>query len=322
MKYAVILSNVGSCADRYMSGGYSDPYSLDQLFERLASIDNVSGVELVGTWHVQKGNAGYLKGKLDEYRLEPVAIIPDHFGTRIWGKGAFTSPDESVHKAAIQETMSMVQAAKEIGCPLISIWNGQDGYDYPLQANYLEAARRLTEGLAECASNAPDIRFSLEYKPKEPRNHSFIPNIWSAIVYAKDTGCSNIGITIDVGHAFEAYENVSDSIAAAASRKLLFHMHINDNYRLWDDDLVTGSIHTIEYLEMFYWLDKVGYDGYISIDQYPYREDSRNAADESIKWLIALEKAAKRIDMEKMDQILDRNDALASTAYIRELIFG
>ena len=46
-------------------------------------------------------------------------------------------------------------------------------------------------------------------------------------------------------------------------------MHFNDNYRLWDDDMIVGSVHTIEYLELLYWLDRVGYDGYLSMDQYP-----------------------------------------------------
>ena len=52
-------------------------------------------------------------------------------------------------------------------------------------------------------------------------------------------------------------------------------MHFNDNYRLWDDDMIVGSVHTIEYLELLYWLDRIGYDGYLSMDQYPYREEPR-----------------------------------------------
>jgi hypothetical protein len=28
--------------------------------------------------------------------------------------------------------------AKQIGCPLISIWPGQDGFDYPFSMDYLQ----------------------------------------------------------------------------------------------------------------------------------------------------------------------------------------
>ena len=322
MKYAVILGNVGSCSDRYMTGGYSEPFTVEQLFERLSTIDNVHAVEFVGGWQLTLDNRQMVKEQLEKYKLTPVSIIPDHFGRPIWGLGAFTHPDPDVRQAAVKETMDMVEAARFIGCDTISIWNGQDGYDYPLQANYADASKWLVEGLRECALAAPDIRFSLEYKPKEPRNHSFISNVWSAITYARECALPNVGVTIDVGHSLEAYENVAEAICAAASRGLLFHMHINDNSRLWDDDMITGSIHTIEYLEIFYWLRKMGYDGYVSVDQYPYRENSRDAVNESIQWMTALEKAADRLDPAKMDAILAKNDAVASTRYVREILFG
>lgn len=131
--------------------------------------------------------------QLEKYKLTPVSIIPDHFGRPIWGLGAFTHPDPDVRQAAVKETMDMVEAARFIGCDTISIWNGQDGYDYPLQANYADASKWLVEGLRECALAAPDIRFSLEYKPKEPRNHSFISNVWSAITYARECSAAQRG---------------------------------------------------------------------------------------------------------------------------------
>ena len=57
-----------------------------------------------------------------------------------------------------------------------------------------------------------------------------------------------MGVTIDVGHSLEAYENVSEAACAAMSRGRLFHFHMNDNWRLWDDDMIAGSVHTIEFI--------------------------------------------------------------------------
>lgn len=57
MKYAVILGNVGSCSDRYMTGGYSEPFTVEQLFERLSTIDNVHAVEFVGGWQADAGQS-------------------------------------------------------------------------------------------------------------------------------------------------------------------------------------------------------------------------------------------------------------------------
>lgn len=322
MKFSLILSNLGACSDRYMGGGYRDSFTLSQLFERLEQMEDVDGVELVGGWHVTEENMETLLKETQRLNIPVCSIIPDHFGTRVWGKGAFTAPSAEVRQKAVEETDFMAKCARELGCNIVSIWNGQDGYDYPLQADYMAAHKWLEDGIKETAEKNPDIKISLEYKPKEPRNHCFIPNVWSALNISESIGLSNVGVTVDVGHSFEAYENVSEAICAAVEKNRLMHMHINDNYRLWDDDMITGSIHTIEYIEMFYWLKRCGYDGFISIDQYPYREDSLAAAKESIKWMRALEKAADRIDMTKMKEILLRHDAVASTSYVRELIFG
>ena len=42
-KYSVFLGNVGTCFDRYCDE-YAKPFTNEQLFERLASIDLLAGV--------------------------------------------------------------------------------------------------------------------------------------------------------------------------------------------------------------------------------------------------------------------------------------
>ena len=84
-----------------------------------------------------------------------------------------------------------------------------------------------------------------------------------------------------------------------------------------------GREHRRRYFSsLFYYLRKYDYKNFISTDQYPYREDSRDAVEQTVKWMQAFEKAAQRIDMDRMQKILDANDAVASTAYMRELLFG
>ena len=75
----------------------------------------------------------------------------------------------------------------------------------------------------------------------------------------------------------------------------LFHLHLNDNCRVWDDDMMVGSVHLQEYLELLYWVKKVGYTGWYSLDVFPYREDGIKSADESIEWLKTMIKAVGRI---------------------------
>lgn len=322
MKFSIILGNLNACSDRYMQGGYNTSCDLAEMFKRYSELEGVDGVELVGDWQVCDDNLETVQRYVKDLRISVVGIIPNHFGSAIWGKGAFTSPELAVRKKAVEETVKTANWARALDCPTVGIWNGQDGYDYPFQVNYMDTSRWLVDGVREAASQVPDINISLEYKPKEPRNHCFIPNVWSAVYISEKTGLDNVGVTIDVGHSFEAYENVSEAFCIASSAGKLMHIHINDNYRLWDDDMMTGSVHTIEFIELFYWLRKVGYNGYVSIDQYPYREDSKGAAQESLRWLHTFSKAASLIDEGTMEKILSGHDAVASTRYLRELLFS
>ena len=54
----------------------------------------------------------------------------------------------------------------------------------------------------------------------------------------------------------------------------------------------------------------------------PYRENSRDAVAQTVKWMQTFERIASNIDMTEMQAILDQNDAVASNEYLRRLMFG
>jgi len=133
----------------------------------------------------------------------------------------------------------------------------------------------------------------------------------------------NCGVTIDYGHGAVAYENLAESVAILKKYgDKLFHVHMNDNYGFWDDDMITGAIHTIPYIEFFYWLKRTGYAGYISTDQYPYREDGRDACNESIRWFEVFEDLVNKIDEQRICSIYKTGNACEISAYMRELMFN
>lgn len=322
-RYSVILSNVGSCCDRYLNSGYSNPFTIEELFDRVSSIDQVQGVELVGNWHIKSDNVGQIKDNLNRTGLKLVSIIPDHFGQQKWGKGAFTSKNPSIREEAVKHTKEIMDIAAELGCGLVSIWPGQDGYDYFFQADYIEERGWFEEGVKECCKYRKDIKVSIEYKPKEPRNRSYPSNVANTLLMIKEIDEENCGITIDYGHALVAYENVAESVAMSKKYgNKLFHIHMNDSYGFWDDDMIVGSIHTIPYLEYLYWLKKTDYKGWISIDQYPYREDGRNAVNESIQWMITLNDIMNRMNDEEVQRVIKAGDATESSRMLRKYMFG
>ncbi len=321
-KSSVILGNVGSCSDRYCSA-YGEPFTTEQLFERVRSIEGVSGVELVGTWHIRPDNAAEVKQLLKQSGLTPVSIIPDHFSEKYWKMGAFTNKDAGVRREAVALTKSMIDIAADIGCDLISLWPGQDGYDYPFQGDFIKERTWFEEGVAACCEYNREMRIAIEYKPKEPRNRSYPSNVFSTLLMIREIGMDNCGVTIDFGHALVAYENVAESVAVLKKYgDKLFHVHMNDCYGYWDDDMIAGSVHTIPYLEFYYWLKKTGYSGWISTDQYPYREDGRDAVNESIRWMDTYKKLVNKMDDDRIERILAGGNAVEASSYMRELMFG
>ena len=319
-KYSIILGNLGKTCDRFCSGGYKDSPDTMTMLKSAASIEDVSGVELVGTWDIRPDNVAEMSAALKDLGLQCVSIIPDHFSQAVWGKGAFISRDAAVRRKAVEATLETCEIATALGCDLINIWNGQDGYDYPLQADYQQERDWLTEGITECVQKFPKIRFALEYKMKEPRTRSYLARMADTLLVCNEIGGDNVGVTIDVGHSLLAYEDVAEAaVLAKRTGDKLLHMHFNDNFRAWDDDMIVGSVHTVEYIELLYWLDRIGYDGWYSMDQYPYREDARAALSESVAWLKAIQ---QQVDAHRgrIDAVLQEGDATKTSALLREMI--
>ncbi len=319
-KYAVILGNLGNTCDRFLSSGYKSNLSKDELWRQVGEMPEVSGIELVGTWDIDSNNVKDVKQKLGQYNLKCVSIIPDTFSQKVWGRGSYSAPDAEVRRKSVEYTKEMIDIAVEIGCDLLNLWPGQDGYDYPLAADYREERGWLLENLTTCAKYAKGkgVRLALEYKVKEPRTHSYLARGADTLLVAREIGESNVGVTIDTGHAFVAYENVGETIVMLSMfGDRLFHMHFNDNHSSWDDDMIVGSIRLVEYLEMLYWLRATGYKGWYSMDQYPYREDAYGAIHGSILFLRKIDAILDRVGMEAVRSLLAKRDPVATSEFIR-----
>ncbi len=318
-RYSVILGNLGNTRDRFMGGGYKTAKKTHEMIAEAASIKGLTGLELVGTWDVTRENYKEVGKLLKDHGLECASIIPDIFARQIWGKGALVSRNASIRKACLDEIRMNCDIAQSLGCGLINIWPGQDGYDYPLQDDYLTARGWIKEALAAVAGEYRTLKFALEYKLKEPRTHSYLARVSDTLLMVRDVGRDNVGVCIDTGHALMAYENLGESIVLCGDR--LFHMHFNDNFRAWDDDMILGSVHTIEQIEMLYWLDRMNYAGWYSMDQYPYREDGRGAVEESLRWLQGFQKIVNK-HRKAMDEILREGNAVETSAFLRSILLA
>ena len=117
MKLAVILGNLGNTCDRFLSSGYKDQPTKEEMLNRAAAIEGVQGVELVGSWDITADTVDQVGSLLARHALKCVSIIPDHFAQKRWGRGAFSSKDPSIRAQAVEETAKMAEAAMKLGGP-------------------------------------------------------------------------------------------------------------------------------------------------------------------------------------------------------------
>ncbi len=325
-RYSVILGNLGNTKDRFC-GGYKDNPDTMTMLRHAAAIPDVSGIELVGTWDVTPDNAGEMKKILADLGKQCASIIPDVFTQAKYGTGAYSNRDDAVRREAIDYTRAMCDTAQELGCGLLCIWPGQDGFDYLMCTDYQDARNRFRDAIAEVAEAYPGLRFALEYKPKEPRCFSLCARMADTLLVCQETGCDNVGVCIDTGHSYVAGESVGEAIVLASrlgggyddTAGRLFHMHFNDNHGLWDDDMIVGTVHSTTYLETLYWLDRCGYGGWISMDQYPYREDAADAIGESIQWLRGYSALLDQ-HRARWDDVMKTGDAVAASRLLRQAL--
>jgi sugar phosphate isomerase/epimerase len=320
-KYGLILGNLGNTRDRFCSA-YKKSLSSLEMLKEAARVPHVTGIELVGTWDIRRDNLREMHEALRDHDLKCISVIPDLFANPVFSRGSYCSNSSEIRRKAIDYTKEICDMAMELNCPLINVWPGQDGYDYLLCADYELEINWISEALFELASSYSGLSFSLEYKCKEPRTHSYLARMADTLLMATQTGLPNVGITIDTGHAFIGGEVIGEAIVLAKrAGNRLFHLHFNDNYTTTDDDMIVGSVHTVAYIETLYWLDRCGYDGWLSMDQYPYREDAAGAIGESILWLTTLSSVQDRYRT-TIDNLVKQQDAVATSKFLRSFLLA
>ena len=183
--------------------------------------------------------------------------------------GAFTHPDATIRRAAIDETTRGLDVLAEMGGRLMPLWMGQDGFDYSFQMDYAAAWDHTLDAMAEVADHNPAIDIALEYKPNEPRAFALMPDAATTLLALNELGRVNTGVTLDFAHVLYADEMPAFAAAMVARHSRILGVHLNDGYGKWDNGLMVGAVHPIQTIELLVELKRAGYDGAIYFDTFP-----------------------------------------------------
>jgi xylose isomerase len=310
----------GQFVDRYATDAYGPPVGVLEAIDRAGQVGDLVALDINYPFDSGVG-IDQVRAALERNKLRCHAITPASY-TRKFQKGALTNPDPKLRREAIDLYKNAIPVARDLGAKYVKFWPGQDGYDYPFQADYEALWRHSVEGVREVAASAPDMQFGIECKFKEPRTHMFFSNVATTLLAIQAMGVDNVGIVFDSGHSFLAKETPAEAVQLAARHGRLTSVEVNDNWRDWDDDMAVGSVHLIETLEFLLALRKIGWDQVILLDQFPFREDPVAAARESIRTVRQLNALLDRIDLKALEAAQAGQDALAAQRLILDLFIG
>ncbi len=314
------LWNFASYVDRYATDGYGEPRStIDQI--RLAGqVGELTYVDL--NYPFTPGvSLDDVKSALAEEKLKAIGVTPDIY-LRQHIKGAFTNPDPAARATAMELLNGAADAVRALGARYVKVWPGQDGFDYPFQVDYDQLWRLAVDGMRDLAQANPDLKFVIEYKPREPRTHMFWCSAPKTILGIEEMGVDNVGVLLDFGHALFGDESPAEAAQMLINHGLLWGMDVNDNYRGWDDDMMVGTMHWTETLEFFHVLRKNHWEGVWQLDQFPFREESVENARLSIRFLKAVHRALDLLDEDGLARAQEAQDALAATRIVQNALFA
>jgi xylose isomerase len=286
-----------------------------QAIAAVAAVGELDAIDLAFPFTGEGVTLDAVRDALAQQRIRASAIHSVLYFSE-FALGSFTNPDEALRERAREIVRGTVEAARALNVDYIKIWPGRDGYDYPFQVDHGRVWDDAVRWLAETADSAPDVRFAIEYKAKDPRTHVLFGNAARLLLAMEELKRPNLGIVVDFGHSLFAHETPADVIHLAHRHGRLFGVEFNDNFRASDDDFTAGAVHLMETIEFVHALRQVGFDGVWELDQIGTREDPAVAARDSVRTLRAIEALLDRMPADVLADAQRRHDALAAQRVI------
>lgn len=314
--FSVILGFLGRLNDRFSS--YGENRDLAGKFEVASQIEGLRGLELV--YPFDFADVQQTASLLKQYDLRVSTVNVNIKAEAKFHQGALTSKDAGIRREAVQYMQRGMDVAADLGCNMITMCPLSDGFDYPFEIDYRQAWKWFLDGVGEAAAYNSGVRVSLEYKQSEPRHKVILPNSGTALAACLQVGLPNLGVTMDMGHALYAGESSAQAVCLLAQAGRLFLVHVNDNYRNWDWDMIPGSINPWDMVEMFYYLHEIGYQGWLTSDVAPFRLDAVKTCSATYRSLVWAEKMVERIGSAEITRILTEGDPVDALSALQHAV--
>jgi xylose isomerase len=323
-KFAARLNSFRVREREYWPGRNGKATTLD-LVERASKVHGLNCVDLNYPDHLSTYDAKELSENMEKLGVALNGYAMRYYDDDAYRLGAFTHPDPKTRRAAIDLTKRGLDSLASAGGKLMTLWMGQDGFDYSFQIDYMGLWENTIDAIREVADHNPAIDISIEYKPNEPRSFSLMPDVATTLLAIREVDRANLGVTLDFAHVLYADEMPAFAASLVARHSRLLGVHLNDGYAKRDDGLMVGAVHPIQTLELLYVLNRFGYGGAIYFDTFPDTTgvDPIGECEANIAMVGVLRKAAEKLkDNESLARAIQNQDAVASQGIVRTALYG
>ena len=260
-------------------------FSLLEAIEKIAQL-GFRGIEIMcDRPHLYPPDYG-------EDKLARLKSLISRYGLKVTNLNSFTlfavgdtylpswiEPQEERREIRIQHTLKCLEIADFFNCKNISVPPGGP----PTNLTRKEAIALFHRGLARVAPVAEELGIQILV---EPEPELLLENTGEFKEFIKSAESAAIGINFDIGHFFCAGEDPS-----AAFEELfewIGHVHL--------EDIAATRVHhhlilghgAIQLSEVFKTMIRLGYQGDVSLELYPYVDTPEEAGGESLNYLRSL----------------------------------
>jgi sugar phosphate isomerase/epimerase len=190
--------------------------------------------------------------------------------------------DIESRKMRIDHTLDCIKLARKLGVSNISTEPGGPVNSQGLSEN--ELLRIFENGINEVLKIAEDENVTVLV---EPEPGLLIENSEQFINFIKNFDSKHIGLNFDIGHFFCVGEDPSQVIYKLS--EYVRHVHLEDIAADRTHHHLMLGEGAIDIESVFKSMKDIGYEGFITIELYPYQECPINAAKNGMKFIKSLD---------------------------------
>jgi len=315
-RMAIISAFLGGLKNRFIN--YQEERDIVERIRLASKVPGLAGIEL--GYPADFKDMAVLKKALGDSGLGISSVNFRSRRTGAWLRGSFSSVKEQEREEVISDLRRAMDCARELGTDTVSTCPLNDGTDYLFEADYGSLYSYLVESIRKAAEHDSGVKIALEYKLSDPRNQCLLGTCGETLTVCSRIGMPNVGVTFDFGHSIYAGERPAQALALSVLEKRLFYVHMNDNDRRWDWDMMPGAFNFWDSVEFMFYLKKYAYSGWIAFDVFAKEFDVVDIFSETVRLTELLAKIADSIDEKKAIDIFTRRDPAASLQFMYSLI--